>query len=115
MVCTFHELSWFLTLYIPRIEAALSARQYKSDKAWVYTANQLGRLNLSPDDFRLFVERLYNSRKIAVGSSNQYSAKRHNDGKQNIADDFAIEHGTSSRTVERAGKQAEGIFKGSVK
>ncbi len=72
--------------------------------------NQLGRRNLSPDDFRLFIGRLYNSRKKSQGGDrgNQHLAKPQNDGlptSQVIAD----EHGTSKATVERAGKQAEAI------
>ena len=51
--------------------------------------NQLGRRNLSPDDFRLFVGRLYNSRKKSVGSSNQYSANPQIEGKQNTAETIA--------------------------
>lgn len=77
--------------------------------------NQLGRRNLSPDDFRLFVGRLYNSRKNAQGApegnNNRSIQTRQNDGiePKPTAEAIATEHGTSARTVERAGKQAEAI------
>ncbi len=77
--------------------------------------NQLGRRNLSPDDFRLFVGRLYNSRKKAqgapVGNDNRAIQTPQNEGieKQSTAESIAAEHGTSRATVERAGKQAEAI------
>lgn len=71
--------------------------------------NQLGRRNLSPDDFRLFIGRLYNSRKNTKAEAGAMKSNPQNEGSSSTAETIASEHGTSRATVERSGKQAEAI------
>ena len=78
-------------------------------KEWIIK-NQLGRRNLSPDDFKLLVGQLYNQRKKAVGApkGNENAGKQK--GKictfENTAEQVAEETGVSPRTVKSAGKLA---------
>ena len=74
-------------------------------KEWIIK-NQLGRRNLSPDDFRSLLGMLYNSRKKEAhrpekrGQSEPVNPQR-------TAEAIATEYGVSPSTVKRAGKQEE--------
>lgn len=78
-------------------------------KEWIIK-NQLGRRNLSPDDFKLLVGQLYNQRKKA--SPNPKGINQHTEVKGKIctqpttAEQVAEETGVSPRTVKSAGKLA---------
>ena len=76
-------------------------------------ANQLGRRNLSPVDFKLALGRRYNRTKKTQGTNNQHvqaqSEKDQNDTFQNTAAKLATQHGVSEATVKRAGKLAEAV------
>lgn len=78
-------------------------------KEWIIK-NQLGRRNLSPDDFTLLVGQLYNQRKKA--SPNPEGKNQHTEVKGKIcpqpttAEQVAAETGVSPRTVKSAGKLA---------
>lgn len=78
-------------------------------KEWIIK-NQLGRRNLSPDDYKLLVGMLYNQRKKSVGApkGNENAGKQK--GKictfENTAEQVAAETGVSPRTVKSAGKLA---------
>lgn len=75
-------------------------------------ANQLGRRNLSPVDFKLALGRRYNRTKKANDGSrgNQHSGKDQNDTcQESTAAKLATQHGVSESTVKRAGKLAEAV------
>jgi hypothetical protein len=78
-------------------------------KEWIIK-NQLGRRNLSPDDYKLLVGMLYNQRKKAAPNpdgKNQHSeVKGQNGTQQSTAEQVAEETGVSPRTVKRAAKLA---------
>lgn len=89
-------------------------------KKWIIK-NQLGRRNLSPDDFKLLVGQLYNQRKKSkennlkqnapkdqIDPSEDTAAKDQNDTlpRDNTAEVVAAETGVSPATVKRAGKLA---------
>lgn len=78
-------------------------------------ANQLGRRNLNPDQFRLLLGRRYNRQKKAVGAQvgNQNAGKQLDqiDPIVSTAEKLAAEHGVSAPTVKRAGKFAEEVEK----
>ena len=67
--------------------------------------NQIARRNLSPDDFRLAVGRLYNRTKKAHGGERVSSGQ--NVHMPRTAETIARESGVDERTVRRAGKLAE--------
>lgn len=81
-------------------------------KEWIIK-NQLGRRNLSPDDYKLLVGMLYNQRKKVVKNpegKNQHSEVRDQNDTQpkrdKTAEIVAAETGVSPATVKRAGKLA---------
>lgn len=73
--------------------------------------NQLGRRNLTPDQFKLLLGRRYNRLKSQGFKGNQYSesGRDQNDPQQTTAEKLANEHGVSAPTVKRAGAAAEAI------
>jgi len=80
-------------------------------KEWIIK-NQLGRRNLSPDDYKLLVGMLYNQRKKSKGGtgSNQHTQKDQIDPSANsTAEAVATETGVSPATVKRAGKLAAAV------
>ena len=79
-------------------------------KEWIIK-NQLGRRNLSPDDYKLLVGMLYNQRKKAVGGTgaNQHTQKGKNCTSASTAEQVAEETGVSPRTVKSAGKLATAV------
>jgi len=80
-------------------------------KEWIIK-NQLGRRNLSPDDYKLLVGMLYNQRKKAVPNPDGIGGKSgkivegKNCTQQTTAEQVAVETGVSPRTVKSAGKLA---------
>ena len=80
-------------------------------KEWIIK-NQLGRRNLSPDDYKLLVGMLYNQRKKSVPNPDGIGGKSGKivEGKictqQSTAEQVAAETGVSPRTVKSAGKLA---------
>jgi ParB-like chromosome segregation protein Spo0J len=103
-------------------EIELADRETAQD--WI-DANQLGRRNLSPDQFRLILGRLYNrkkkSEKFEVGNTaNPTGKNQHNDirtedhfdppsSKSTTAKNLADQHGVGEATVKRAGEFAETV------
>jgi hypothetical protein len=83
-------------------------------KEWIIK-NQLGRRNLSPDDYKLLVGMLYNQRKKAVPNPDGIGGKSGKivKGKictqQSTAEQVAAETGVSPRTVKSAGKLAAAV------
>jgi ParB-like chromosome segregation protein Spo0J len=80
-------------------------------KEWIIK-NQLGRRNLSPDDYTLLVGMLYHQRKKSVsnpdgiGGKSGKIVKGQNGTQQSTAEQVAEETGVSPRTVKRAAKLA---------
>lgn len=76
-------------------------------------ANQLGRRNITPDQFTLLLGRRYNRAKKAVpnaAGANQYAGvKDQIDPQPTTAEKLATEHGVSPATVKRAGQYAEAV------
>ena len=72
-------------------------------KEWILH-NQLGRRNLSPDDFTLLVGRLYNQSKTTQGGDKK--SKGQVDTLIDTAEKVAAKTGVSPATVKRAGKLA---------
>ena len=72
--------------------------------------NQLGRRNLSKQDYKLLLGRRYNRAKKANDGSrgNQHTEAA---DKMSTAESIAAEHGVNERTVRRAGKFAEAAAK----
>ncbi len=75
-------------------------------KSWIIE-NQLGRRNLTPDQFRLLLGRKYNRLK-SQGKRTDLTSRQIGE-KLETGSKLAGEHGVSSRTVERAGAAAEAI------
>ncbi len=61
--------------------------------------NQLGRRNLSPEDFRIISGRIYNRRKRQQGGDRK--SKGQFGPLKDTADEVADELGTSPKTIER--------------
>lgn len=75
-------------------------------------ANQLGRRNITPDQFTLLLGRRYNRAKKAQNDGGIGVSKATGDQIEHrlrTADKLAAEHGVSQPTVRRAGKYAEAI------
>lgn len=76
-------------------------------------ANQLGRRNITPDQFTLLLGRRYNRAKKAKGApaGNSNAAKQIDqfDPVVSTAEKLAAEHGVSPATVKRAGQYAEAV------
>ena len=72
--------------------------------------NQVGRRNLSNDDFRLIVGRIYNRTKKAAHRPKK-GGKSVPLNTGNTAETLAQEHGVSDRTIKRYGKFAETVEK----
>jgi len=99
-ICEKHGLDY------AQVEISLPDREAAED--WI-DENQLGRRNLTPDQFRYHLGRRYNRVKKAVGGR----ADRDFSGDQNehpkTADRLATEHGVSPATVKRAAKFADEV------
>ena len=74
--------------------------------------NQLGRRNLTKEDFTLIIGRRYNRMKKSKGGdkkSDEAKSKCQNDPLISTAEVIAEEHGVSAPTVKRAGKFADAV------
>ena len=102
------EICTRLGIAYETLEMEFADREVAMD--WM-DANQLGRRNLSPENFKLAVGRRYNRVKKAKGGDhgNQYTPKDQNDTLPNTAAKLATEYGISEATVKRAGKFAEEV------
>lgn len=72
-------------------------------------ANQLGRRNITPDQFTLLLGRRYNRAKKAHGGDRKSEDSSRQIGDLKTAAKLANEHGVSPRTVERAGQYADAV------
>lgn len=72
-------------------------------------ANQLGRRNITPDQFTLLLGRRYNRAKKAAGGRAGRDFGTDKLSTPNTAEKLATEHGVDERTVRRAGQYADAI------
>lgn len=79
-------------------------------KDWM-DQNQLGRRNLTPDQFRLLLGRRYNRTKKSLGGQMPGSRVDQIDPPLSTAARLADQHAVSEATVKRAGKFAEKVEK----
>ena len=82
-------------------EISLTSREDALD--WI-DRNQLGRRNLTPDNFRLILGRLYNRQKREDGQRGPQKLDQNEPAS--TAERLAAEHGVSPATVKRAGEFA---------
>ncbi len=77
---------------------------------WILS-NQLGRRNLTTEQFTLYLGKLYNAQKPKQGGTgaNQHQKPTGHDVRS--AQQLAHEHGVNERTVRRAGKFAAAVEK----
>jgi N6-adenosine-specific RNA methylase IME4 len=78
---------------------------------WI-ESNQLGRRNLSPDQFKLLLGRKYNRLK-SQGARNDLTYGQ-NDHKLTTSEKLAEQHGVSEKTVRRSGELADALDKHAV-
>jgi N6-adenosine-specific RNA methylase IME4 len=99
-ICTKHGLPFkVISRDFPGREAAMD---------WI-DANQLGRRNITPDQFTLLLGRRYNRAKKAQGgrADREFGAAKVT--SPNTAEKLAAEHGVSEKTVRNAGHYAEAV------
>lgn len=105
-----HEICTRLGIDFDTVEIEFDNRDAVMD--WM-DANQLGRRNITPDQFTLLLGRRYNRAKKASGgqAGNANADKRiaQIDPFVSTADRLATEHGVSPATVKRAGQYAEAV------
>lgn len=100
-ICEEHGISYSVhEIELPDRDAAI---------AWIED-NQLGRRNLTPDQFRLFLGKKYKREKREQGGTgaNQHLQTGQNDHSA-TAKRLAAQHGTSERTVRRSEHFAEKV------
>lgn len=106
-LCTAENISYEVDIKstedIPDREAAI---------AWILR-NQLGRRNLTQEQFTLYLGKLYNAQKAAHGGDRKSSAQNEHliGAGKTTAEKLAEEHGVSAATVRRAGEFAEAVEK----
>ena len=104
-ICTTHGIEF------DTVEHEFADREAAMD--WM-DANQLGRRNITPDQFTLLLGRRYNRAKRAQGGTgaNQHGAQTGQIVQSaSTAKKLAEEHGVDERTVRRAGQYAEAVAK----
>lgn len=101
---TRHEICQRLKITPHIFEMFFDTREQAED--WI-DKNQLGRRNLSPDDFRMILGRRYNRQKLPHGGDRK--SKDQIDPLKNAAESIAAEHGVSAPTVKRAGQYAAAV------
>lgn len=102
-ICTRHGIEFDV------VEVEFADREAAMD--WM-DANQLGRRNITPDQFTLLLGRRYNRAKKAQGGTgaNQHSEQTGQIVRSaNTAQKLADEHGVDERTVRRAGQYADAV------
>lgn len=73
-------------------------------------ANQLGRRNLTPEQFTLLLGRRYNRAKKSHGGDRRSDEVQvANSATRNTSARLASEHGVSERTVRNAGQYASAV------
>ena len=104
-ICTKHGISY------QTVQAPVYIRTDADAKDWI-DKNQLGRRNLTKDEWRELIGRRYNRKKKSkaeAGSIGGVSKGQNDTCLQSTAEVIAAEHGVSAATVKRAGKFAEAV------
>ncbi len=102
-ICGEHDIPYSIK------EMTFSDRDAVMD--WI-DKNQLGRRNLTKEDFTLIIGRRYNRMKKTQGGdrkSEEAKSKYQNDPLISTAEVIAEDHGVSAPTVKRAGKFADAV------
>ena len=101
-----HEICTRLGLPFEVVSREFDGREAVMD--WM-DANQLGRRNITPDQFTLLLGRRYNRAKKAQGgrADREFGAAKVT--SPNTAEKLAAEHGVSEKTVRNAGQYAEAV------
>lgn len=99
-ICTRREVPYRV------VEVDLLDRDAAMD--WM-DANQLGRRNLTPDQFKLLLGRRYNRTKKAGFKGNQHTVASGQSDQNHTAVRLAEQHGVSEATVRRAAKLAQEV------
>ncbi len=92
---------------------AMSFADREAAMDWM-DANQLGRRNITPDQFTLLLGRRYNRAKKAQNDGGAGTTKTTVDQiepRLSTAEKLATEHGVSPATVKRAGQYADAVAK----
>ncbi|MGZ8954483.1 MAG: MT-A70 family methyltransferase [Methylovulum sp.] len=100
-LCQKHNIAFNTTeIYFQDREAAID---------WI-ESNQLGRRNLTPDQFKLLLGRKYNRIKLKKsGFEDRDLSVAQNEPRQSTAEKLAEQHGVSRETVKRAGALADAL------
>jgi hypothetical protein len=101
-ICTENDIAYETTPAPPYVRTRDDALD------WI-DKNQIGRRNLSRDDFKIVLGRIYNRSKNRQGGDRK--SKCQNDTLIDTAAELAKEHNVSPATVKRAGKLAEAVEK----
>ena len=101
-ICSAHGLDF------NTVAMAFADREAAMD--WM-DANQLGRRNITPDQFTLLLGRRYNRAKKSHGGDRKSEESRDQFEPLKTAEKLATEHGVSPATVKRAGQYAEAVAK----
>lgn len=106
-LCQRHQIQY-------RTVEAPGSVQTREDAADWIDRQQLGRRNLTPDQFLLLLGRRYNRTKQARGGQLPQAEKGigQNDQPLSTAEKLAQEHGVSEKTVRRAGQFAAEVDPG---
>jgi N6-adenosine-specific RNA methylase IME4 len=99
-ICTKHGIDY------RTVQAPVYIRTDEDAEDWI-DKNQLGRRNLTREEFTLIVGRRYNRRK--KGDGERGPKKLDQNEPASTAEIIAAEHGISPATVKRAGKFAEAV------
>ena len=89
---------------------AMSFADREAAMDWM-DANQLGRRNITPDQFTLLLGRRYNRAKKAHGGDRKSEESRDQFEPLKTTEKLATEHGVSPATVKRAGQYADAVAK----
>jgi len=107
-ICEANNIAYYIVVKtaaeVPDRDAALE---------WILR-NQLARRNLTPEQFRDYLGKLYNTQKARHGGDRKSSGQNDHliEAAGKTAEKLAKEYGVSEATVRRAGRQVAGKSKG---
>lgn len=92
-----------------QLETGFQSGAGRVDRLTTTAEVELGRRNLTRDQFTLLIGRVYNRRKQAVGGQVPGSVGQNDPPSDRTSTEIATQHGVSEKTVRRAGKFAEEV------
>lgn len=101
-----YEICTRLGIDFETVELEFASREQAAD--WI-DANQLGRRNLRPDQMSLLRGRRYNRAKKTASEAGAMKGASDKMSEAHTAEQLAVQHGVTSRTIERDGKFAEAV------